>query len=214
MEEKRETDIIAEPQAQSVQDEHEQAATEPQSDKFLQIKYNKETLDLPLERAVSLAQKGMKYESVSHEFEELKKLAEMAGMTVPDYLSFAKQKTVDRKREEILRELDSEQKLADRIIELQNKNEENSGFEELREKFPEIKEIGELPQEVLSESSMKNRNLLDSYLRYLREKELSAIAEKKKNEQARFSSTGPLNSRGFNDADASNEQFLKGLWKR
>ncbi len=42
------------------------------SDAFLKIKFNKEIISLDRESAVTLAQKGMKYDSIAEEYERLK----------------------------------------------------------------------------------------------------------------------------------------------
>lgn len=45
-----------------------------ESDPFLEIKFNKELIKLDRETAVTLAQKGMKYDSIKEDYEKLKSL--------------------------------------------------------------------------------------------------------------------------------------------
>ncbi len=47
-------------------------AADSESAAFLEIKFNKEIIELDRERAVTLAQKGMKYDSIAEEYERLK----------------------------------------------------------------------------------------------------------------------------------------------
>ncbi len=49
--------------------------SDPQSDAYLEIKFNKELIKLDRESAVTLAQKGMKYDQISEEYEWLKRLS-------------------------------------------------------------------------------------------------------------------------------------------
>ena len=55
-------------------------ATTPEAESetaaFLEIKFNKELLKLDRESAVTLAQKGMKYDTISEDYENLKSLAQ------------------------------------------------------------------------------------------------------------------------------------------
>ncbi len=50
--------------------------TASREEPFLQIKFNKELIELDRETAVSLAQKGMKYDKISEDYDRLKGLAE------------------------------------------------------------------------------------------------------------------------------------------
>lgn len=49
--------------------------SDPQSDTYLEIKFNKELIKLDRESAVTLAQKGMKYDQISEEYERLRGLS-------------------------------------------------------------------------------------------------------------------------------------------
>lgn len=49
-------------------------AEKGEADTFLEIKFNKELIKLDREKAVTLAQKGMKYDSISEDYERLKSL--------------------------------------------------------------------------------------------------------------------------------------------
>lgn len=66
------------PETEQVLQEKDEATT-PVSigeDAFLEIKFNKELIKLDKENAVTLAQKGMKYDAISADYERLKSLSE------------------------------------------------------------------------------------------------------------------------------------------
>ena len=69
------TDAIPEADLPTAAEETTPAAFE--SDPFLEIKFNKELIQLDRDNAVTLAQKGMKYDSIKEEYERLKALEEI-----------------------------------------------------------------------------------------------------------------------------------------
>ena len=70
--------------------------TAPQVDEpFVPVKYNKEVINLSLEKAGELAQKGMKFEALSDELSLLKELATKSGKTVMQFLSSLKLQSDD-----------------------------------------------------------------------------------------------------------------------
>lgn len=178
------------------------------------VKYNKEIINLSFERAVELAQKGMKFEALSAELELLKELAAESGKTVMQFLNSLKEEKADSKFNSLLEKCGDDEALADEVKRLYNKaGEKNDGFKELSESFPEIKDISDLPESVIENAKLNGRPLLDEYLRYRLQQEKAIKENILSQQRAKSSSAGSqLNkSRGENPEAA---EFLKGLWRK
>ena len=188
--------------------------TAPQVDEpFVPVKYNKEVINLSLEKAGELAQKGMKFEALSDELSLLKELATRSGKTVMQFLSSLKLQSDDAMVNSLKEKCGDDAALLNEVTKLFSKNEADDGFAELQKHFPEIKSREALPQSVLENASLCARPLLDEFLRYrlLQEK---AVKENLLSQQtARLSSTGSLiNKSGGENPEAA--EFLKGLWRK
>lgn len=188
--------------------------TAPQVDEpFVPVKYNKEVINLSLEKAGELAQKGMKFEALSDELSLLKELATKSGKTVMQFLSSLKLQSDDAMVNSLKEKCGDDAALLNEVTKLFSKNEADDGFAELQKHFPEIKSREDLPQSVLENASLCARPLLDEFLRYrlLQEK---AVKENLLSQQtARLSSTGSLiNKSGGENPEAA--EFLKGLWRK
>ena len=106
-----------------------------------------------------------------------------------------------------------DRELAEHILELEKGIKDNlaSDIEEVREFFPEIKSAEQLPKEVLENSELHGRSLLDEYLRYsLKEKRLREEAIKNQ-KFAEGASSGSQTDRAGGESPEALE-FLKGLW--
>ena len=188
--------------------------TAPQVDEpFVPVKYNKEVINLSLEKAGELAQKGMKFEALSDELSLLKELATKSGKTVMQFLSSLKLQSDDAMVNSLKEKCGDDAALLNEVTKLFSNNEADDGFAELQKHFPEIKSREDLPQSVLENASLCARPLLDEFLRYrlLQEK---AVKENLLSQQtARLSSTGSLiNKSGGENPEAA--EFLKGLWRK
>ncbi len=189
--------------------------TVPQNgEQVIPVKYNKEIINLSLERAGELAQKGMKFEALSNELELLKELSAQSGMTVMQFLASLKEEKFNIKRNSLLEKCGDDKELADEVKRLYDQTgEKDNGFKELNENFPEIKEISDLPESVTEGARLHGRPLLDEYLRYLHQQEKKVQENLLSQQRAKASSAGSqLNkSRGENPEAA---EFLKGLWRK
>ena len=97
-------------------------------------------------------------------------------------------------------------------LEMAVKNETENDLNELREYFPAIKDIEQLPEEVVESSRLKGSSLLDEYLRYkLREKRKQKRAEAEIQNADKKSMGSLQNKNGGISPEAM--EFLKGLWK-
>ena len=183
----------AKPQAPEITETDKVGATIPdtervlESDKTIKVKFNKEIRDLSYDEAATLAQKGMKYDSISDDISRLKALALSGGKSLKEYI--------------------------DSLEENQKKNvlSEVLGIEELRENFPEIKNTEDIPGSVLNAVKERGANLLDAYLRYRLSEDRQANEAKQKQQQNRETSVG--SKRRSNDTlNQINDEFIKGLW--
>lgn len=188
--------------------------TAPQVDEpFVPVKYNKEVINLSLEKAGELAQKGMKFEALSDELSLLKELATKSGKTVMQFLSSLKLQSDDAMVNSLKEKCGDDAALLNEVTKLSSKNEADDGFAELQKHFPEIKSREALPQSVLENASLCARPLLDEFLRYRLLQEKAVKENLLSQQRARLSSTGSLiNKSGGENPEAA--EFLKGLWRK
>ena len=83
--------------------EKEQASpanTAANEDLLIPVKFNKETKNIPLTKAAELIQKGMKYDIIKNDYEDLKALAKGENKSVSDFLILLKtEKAEERKKQ-------------------------------------------------------------------------------------------------------------------
>ena len=188
--------------------------TTPQSDEPIKIpiKFNKETKNLTLEEATTLAQKGLKFESIEKEYNLLKQLASRENKSIPNYIAELERRYNEEKKQSLTEKCGGNQEIAEHILALEKEKKASDGFEELSTAFPEIKSKENLPQEVLNNAELKGTLLLDEYLRYLLSQKRNAQTIAQKQREGEKTSTGSL----INNKDSQTsetEEFLKGLWK-
>ncbi len=179
---------------------------------FVPEKYNKEIKKLGLEDAARLAQKGLKFEAVAADYQNLKRIAARSGKSVSEFLCALEKDSRENRKKELLEKCGGNEEMADYILKLEKEPENNMGFEELKEQFPDIKEISDLPRSVVENAEMKGTLLLDEYLRYrhgAKRESARAAAQRLSTDNA---SVGPQTDRrgGLNPETA---EFLRGLWK-
>lgn len=172
------------------------------------IKFNKEIKHLTAEEAGTLAQKGLKFEMIENDFLKLKTLAGNSKMSVPEYISELEKEQAQKRKEQILSEYKGSEALARRIAELEGGGETDGGLDELREYFPTVKSLSDLPHAVVESARLKGENLLNAYLKYRIVKKRQADEERLFERDAKDASVGSLKSGGENTDDA----FLRALW--
>ncbi len=178
------------------------------------IKYNKKIIDLNLEKAQELAQKGMKFDMISADFEALKELAVKENKNVGEYLAELKNNAAQKRLNEVTEKCGGDNEFAEHILKLENgNNTEIRGFGELKECFPKITAIEDLPESVVEAAKLKGTLLLDEYLRFLHKTERVMNESIKKQNSARQSALGPfVNRKGGENPETA--EFLRGLWQR
>ena len=202
------------PQAEEIKGEENLAKpeAEPPADIFIPVKFNKEMRNLKLEEAAGLAQKGLKYEAIEKDYALLRELAAKDQKSVPEFLNSLFEGITTKKLAAMEEKCGGDRALAQHILELEEKTVRDSGFEELKEYFPEIQATHNLPESVVEASKLKGTLLLDEYLRYLLAQNRESKAALLTQRNAEKASTGSLmNRKGANSPET--EEFLKGLWK-
>lgn len=202
--------------------EHQENITEidkdtiPKNDNeiFIPVKFNKEIINLDLEKASTLAQKGMKFDVISKDYEIIKDLAANEGKSVSEFVNLLKQERNLKKKNQLLEKCGGDEIFAEHILKLeQNAKPDFNGFAELKENFPEIKDLESLPAQVLENAKLKGTLLLDEYLRY-RHNQKNAVKNSllKQKENLNSSTGSQLNKKGNDNPETA--EFLKGLWQK
>ncbi len=187
---------------------------ENSADVVIPVKYNKEVINLSIERAGELAQKGMKFEALANELELLKQLAANSGKTVMQFLNSLKAEKQNATVNSLIEKCGDDTALASEVLRVFEQNgQENADFKELQESFPEIKSMDDLPESVLENAKLCGRPLLDEYLRYRLSQEKSIKENLLSQQRGKATTAGSqLNkSRGENPEAV---EFLKGLWRK
>lgn len=203
------------PKTETEKTEDGKETTIPHTDQkhiVIPVKFNKETRNLTLEEASTLAQKGLKYESIEKDFLTLKELAAKQDKSVPEFLEFMNSRLNEEKAAALAEKCGGNREMAEHILNLEKDKTRDSGFAELKENFPEFSNEDELPDCVRENASLKGTLLLDEYLRYLLNCKKSAQNAEEKQKTAQKSSTGSLSNRS-GATSPETEEFLKGLWK-
>ena len=192
--------------------EEKETTPETADEIFVPVKYNKEIINLELDKAAELAQKGLKFEAIAADYENLRRLAAENGRSVSEYLRFIEQTDRQTRKNELLEKCGGNEKMANYVLSLEKKPEESLGLEELKAEFPEIKDIADLPESVVQNAEMKGTLLLDEYLRYRHNAKRNARKAEAQSENALAASVGPQTDRrgGISPETA---EFLKGLWR-
>lgn len=203
------------PQAETKTTEINKETTPEQDAKiFIPVKYNKQVMNLDVESASELAQKGMKFDSISKDYEILKQIAIDSGKSVSEFVCDLQIDTLNKKKNQLTEKCGGNEELAEHILELESKKTDNvRGFGELKEKFPEILAIENIPECVLENAKLRGSLLLDEYLRYKLEEEIAIKNSAIKQQQAQNASTGSqLGKKGNENPETA--EFLKGLWRK
>lgn len=238
--------LNAQPQAEDAQDVQEvetpstestEQTTEEKTDESVQtvkIKYNHEEKEIPIEEAVTLAQKGMNYDKKLEELENIKSdkrlsfvenMAEKYGMSVEQYMDAIAKQEEQRELNELIQKNIPEE-IAQEILENRKYREEQKTKEQQRldeevenemfDKFLSVyKDVKpeDIPQSVWEEVE-KGVDLTDAYTKYENTQLKAKIAEltgnkeiEQKNTENAQASTGSVTGKGsVNDGYFTKEQ--------
>ena len=176
------------------------------------LKFNKEILEIPYDEAVTLAQKGLKFDKILPELNRIKNLAGKKGMSIGDFLSEIENNEQAARREQLLESSGGNEELTEHILNLEKQsNIKNDSFEDLKREFPQIKSSEELPAEVLEQLDLVGGNMLSAYLLYLHRQKLLGEESRLKQAENRATALGSQQKNAPENSDA-NEEFIKGIW--
>lgn len=178
------------------------------------VKFNKEIINLPLEKAQELAQKGMKFDMISADYEALKNLAKQSGKNVGEFIAELNNAAHERRLAEVTEKCGGDNEFAEHIVKLENADGGDiRGFDEVKGNFKDIKSIEDLPESVVEAAKLKGTLLLDEYLRYLHNQKKVVDESIKKQNDAKETAVGRFvkNTDGENPEAA---EFLRGLWRK
>ncbi len=179
----------------------------------LPVKFNKQTLNLSMEEAAELAQKGMKFDSISEDLSRLKKLAAKKNLSITGLIDLLEAEQNEKRLSELLEKCSGDRQFAGHIMKLESETETDAGFEEVKKYFPDITGEKDLPESVLDNAALKGSRLLDEYLRYLLINQRSLEKENlnaKKTKRASIGSQTAFSARH----DPANLAFLQGIWNK
>ena len=204
---------IEQPEAMDEENGSSQTKGETSQEIVIPVKFNKEIKNLTAEEAAVLAQKGMKFDLISKDFDELREISRKNGKSVAQFIEQLKNEEYSKRKAELLDKCSGDEELAEHILALEKgQKAELKGFDEIKQYFPKIKTLEQLPESVIENARLKGTMLLDEYLRYRLEEKKRLGEAISLQESNSFSSLGSQQNR---KADMNPEalEFLKGLWK-
>ncbi len=177
------------------------------------VKFNKKILYLSNEEAATLAQKGMKYDSISDEISRISALARKKGVQLAAFIGELERDYEQTHSAQTLERCGGDKDLAEYVLKLEGTASHNSGFEELKRLFPEFESEEQLPESVRNAALLRGSQLLDEYLRYRLAGERAAKQQRDIIKSRNTAGIGSLAFSGtnINSAPAS---FLQGLWRK
>ncbi len=220
-----------------VQDEGESMTDEPKELK-IPIKYNKQHIELSVEQASELAQKGMKFDDMRSVMDKLSYLSASTGKStqrlIDDLFDEKEKELSDRVREmagddealfsKLLEyEHSKHQKAYEKVLGKQsdiedfNRNAENERiaeqFIELSKEFPEIEKVSAVPKQTFEIALKNNISLFDAHLRYKHYEDAKIKRAEKEQEFAALSSAGSQQSSAIS-TDNVQDALIKGIWSK
>jgi len=198
------------------------------------IRFNHERLDLTIDEAADLSQKGLAAEPVMSKLRYLASIQSKSVGQVVDELLSSDQAV---RREQILKRVGGDEELTNQLLaaetsKYQKAADDMAAAEELtRQKeipdmnnrlakeflglqkdFPNIGKISNLPKSVINEAVDKNISLFDSYLRFLHCEKQKIEKAKATQEAAERAAVGSQKSHDSNHQSSEIEAMIRGIW--
>ena len=200
---------------------------------FLEVQYNHEKRNLTREEAVTLAQKGIHFQST---YDALERVATLKGQSVNEFLNGLETAQDEAYRRGLEEKFGDDEDTINQMMELYNINkqktldnakesqraaaeqEEQTTIQRLAEEFaemkngdfPELTEYKDLPESV-KRAALGGLSLSHAYLQYMHNENKKIAAAKASQEAAAQKSTGSMAS-NKEDGNTSTSAMLKGLW--
>ena len=207
------TEVIESESVDNQSTEEETTVVEP----FLSVKYNKEEMALDREKAIEYAQKGLNYDKVHEQYENLKNdprlsfvenQAKKHEMSVEQYLQAVEQEEVQRRIDAIAEKEQMSPELARKKYDIEQrelrqqqkeeaerkKEEDQKQYLEFLDEYPEIK-YDTIPQEVWDMVNA-GKHLVDAYARHELQQLKKGIKIAEQNKKNAKVSTGSTKSDG------------------
>ena len=229
----------AENEAQQAEGKGENGAevnTEAAEEPIITVRYNKQDRGLTRQEAITLAQKGLKYDSMNEMLNDIKYLAAIQDKTpaelIKSYIeageNIKRQELVDRYGEdneviEVLMEkfrtenqqkfsavketIKQKEEAAERDLNMRLAEE----FQNMKAYFTELTDYASLPLDV-KRAAVNGTPLKYAYLEYKYAQEKLAAAAKSQAEQAAKKSTGSMASSESDHKTEAETRFLNALW--
>ncbi len=208
----------------------EENGTEPTAP-FLEIQYNHEKRGLSRDEAVTLAQKGIHYQST---YDSLERVATLKGVSVKELISSLETAQDDAYRQGLIEKFGDDEDTINKMMELYDINkqktldnakadrkaaaeqEEQSINERLANEFvemkngdfPELTEFKDLPEEV-KRAAFGGLSLSHAYLKHMHNENKKIAAAKASQEAAAKKSAGSMAS--DESTDFVGDAFLRGI---
>lgn len=209
-----ETEVTAE--VTETEQVEEQTPVQP----FLSIRYNKQDRGLTQEEAVTLAQKGCKWDGFMPHYNRIKMMADDCGKSVPEFIEMLESSRESVEVRRLTKELgEGKEELAKELVrnrraerqknfkDLETVEREEAEAErtkqqetiaaqlkELKAEVPSIKSVDDVPNAVLQLAETKNIGLLDAWLRYQHSENRRIERAAQKQQEAAKASTGSVAS--------------------
>ncbi len=208
---------------------------------FVSVQYNHKTKNLTKDEAVQLIQKGMHTEHLRSKLEYLANyygtdinslvdqlitapeqayqthLEQLYGKDSPDVkigMQIYRQKQSDEYKK-IMTERERNEKYIKNQKEINSVNSRLADeYLNLKNEIPNAPEYAKLPNEVIVEAANGKRDLLSAYLCYLNREKNKIDAAKKIQEAANNASSKSMKSKGRDNINSQERNFLSGLWDR
>lgn len=208
------------------------------TDVKIPVKYNKQHIELSVEQASELAQKGMKFDDMRSVMDKLAYLSASTGKSAEKLIDALLEKNEkelsDRARElagddEVLfskllaLEHSKNKKAFERALNTQKelkREKENldneriaEQFIELNKEFPEIDNVNAIPKQTFEIAVNNGISLLDAYLRYKHREDIRVKTAQQEQKLAAQSSVGSQRSSVLTENNLE-DAFAKGVWSR
>ncbi len=181
----------------------------------VKVDFDGEIKEFTQNEASLLAAKGIKYDMICDDFERIKQLAQDRGCDVSGLISSLENEQENLRKAELLEKCSGDKALVEHILALEKAdNDTDLRFKELKEQFPDIEDISQLPKEVTAAANERGSALLDEYLRYLRKMELAREKADLSSTLAQNSAVGSQADSQMSGYDPAKTEFIKGIWGR
>lgn len=231
-EEVKETDTT--PSVEENETKADTTAEEQKTEEPFVVRFNHADKELSREEAISLAQKGLKLDSMAEMLNDLNYYSALRGKNSHEAIKDLIENAESEYKKGIVEKYGEDNDIVDMMMErfradnkqkyeafkeaekakedaAKNTIEERVAdeFIELQKEFPEIADLQKVPKDVLKDA-YNGKNLMDSYLRYMH-KESKKIASAKQTAQSNAEASAGKMAGEAEKTDSFMDAFLRGL---